>query len=129
MNKVCLTGRLTKNPEVRYSGEMAVARFTVAVNRIKEGTDFISCVAFSKNAEFIEKYFGKGMKIDLDGHIQTGYYEKDGQRIYTTDVVVDRCEFGEKKQDGNDIPDAIPAAAPSGFIPVDEGFQETLPFN
>lgn len=130
MNSVSLVGRLTKDAEVR-TGNMAVARFTVAVNRSKKDeADFISCVAFDKTAEFIEKYFSKGMSIGINGHIQTGsYVNKDNVRVYTTDVVVDRCEFVGSKSENNSIPEAIPDAAPSGFVPVDDGFQETLPFN
>lgn len=106
MNKVILMGRLTKEPEVRYSsGEnvMAIARYTLAVDkRMKkeeEGTaDFISCVAFGKQAEFAEQYLRKGIKILVTGRIQTGSYtNKDGNKIYTTDVVVEEQEFAESK--------------------------------
>ena len=105
MNKVQLVGRLTRDPEIRYSqGEnaTATARFSVAVNRRfknAEGNydaDFINCVAFGKSAEFVEKYFKKGMAIGLTGRIQTGSYtNKDGQKVYTTDVVVEETEFVE----------------------------------
>ena len=107
MNKVQLVGRLTRDPEIRYSqGEnaTATARFSVAVNRRfknSEGNydaDFINCVAFGKSAEFVEKYFKKGMAIGLTGRIQTGSYtNKDGQKVYTTDVVVEETEFVESK--------------------------------
>ena len=107
MNKVQLVGRLTRDPEIRYSqGEnaTATARFSVAVNRRfknAEGNydaDFINCVAFGKSAEFVEKYFKKGMAIGLTGRIQTGSYtNKDGQKVYTTDVVVEETEFVESK--------------------------------
>lgn len=105
MNKVQLVGRLTKNPEVRTSdNQTCVARFSVAVNRRfknaegKYDADFISCIAFGKTAEFIEKYFNKGMAIGIVGRIQTGSYEnKDGVKVYTTDVVVDEAEFVESK--------------------------------
>ena len=107
MNKAMLTGRITREPNVRYSqGEnsMCVARFTLAVDRRgkkkdgEQGADFISCVAFGKIGEFVEKYAKKGMKFDVTGHIQTGSYKKkDGQTVYTTDVVVDEIEFGESK--------------------------------
>lgn len=100
MNSVQLVGRLTKDPVVSYSSatQNAVARFTVAVDRMpdKNGNrqaDFISCVAFGKSAEFVEKYFNKGKGIALTGRIQTGSYDKNGQKIYTTDVVADRVEF------------------------------------
>ena len=106
MNKVILMGRLTRDPEVRYSAgdnSMAVARYTLAVNRRyqrdgEQGADFISCVAFGKNAEFAEKYMKKGMKIAVAGRIQTGNYtNRDGQKVYTTDVVIEEQEFAESK--------------------------------
>lgn len=110
MNNVSLMGRLTRDAELRYASntEMAILRFNVAVDRklSKEKrqeaennnqptADFINCIAFGKTAEFIGQYFGKGNKIAITGHIQTGSYEKDGQRIYTTDVVVDSFDFVE----------------------------------
>lgn len=112
MNKATLTGRLTKDPDVKQ-GEKPVARFTLACNRRGEGADFISCVAFGKTAEFMQKYFHKGMKADIAGHIHTGSYEKDGKTIYTTDVVVDEIEFGESKRSSNeeewhDAPEGLP---------------------
>src|SRR5574344_3138647 len=110
MNKVQLVGRLTKDPEIRYSqGEnaTATARFSLAVNRRfknAEGNydaDFINCVAFGKTAEFVEKYFKKGMAIGVTGRIQTGSYtNKEGQKVYTTDVVVEETEFVESKNKG-----------------------------
>ena len=107
MNKVILMGRLVRDPEVKYTGAKpsAVARYTLAVDRRikKEGgdqADFIQCVAFGKSGEFAEKYFKKGTKIVVEGRIQTGSYEKDGQRIYTTDVVVEQQEFAESKASG-----------------------------
>lgn len=125
MNKAMLTGRLTKDPNVKYtSGEnqMCVARFTLAVDRRgkkeegKQSADFISCVAFGKTGEHIEKYYRKGMKADIVGRIQTGSYKKEnGDTVYTTDVVIDEVEFGEskaaqgtqkqEKQDWMDVPD------------------------
>lgn len=108
MNSVSLMGRLTRDPELRYTAntQMAILRFNVAVDRrlSKEKrmeaennnqptADFINCIAFGKTAEIIGQYFGKGNKIAVTGHIQTGSYEKDGQRIYTTDVVVDSFDF------------------------------------
>lgn len=110
MNRVILTGRLTADPEVRYTtGEnsTAIATFTLAVNRrfVKRDdpnavtADFIRCQAFGKQAEFVEKYFRKGQKADVEGRIQTGKYtNKDGQTVYTTDVVIDNIEFGESKK-------------------------------
>ena len=108
MNSVALTGRLTRDPEVRYSAgnSMAIAKFTLAVDRqrtTKEGeqtADFISITCFGKTAELVEKYVSKGQQIGVTGRIQTGSYEKDGRKIYTTDVIADRVEFlggGEKK--------------------------------
>lgn len=133
MNLVSLVGRLTKDPEVRYGGQnndKAVARFTVAVDRKykTEGgqtADFISCIGFGKTAEFLEKYFKKGMRIGLNGRIQTGSYEKDGQKIYTTDVVADSVEFVESKKDSQ------PQSQPDndGFMSIPDGIDEELPFN
>lgn len=125
MNKVILIGRMAKDPEERHSGEMTVTRFTVAVDRrTKDGqtADFPSCVAFGKTAEFIAKYFHKGMRIALDGHIQTGSYEKDGRKVYTTDVVVENAEFTESKQ-----ADSKQEAKNDGWESIPE--QITLPFN
>ena len=112
MNKVIIIGRFTRDPEIKYStGEnaTATARFSLAVNRRfknKEGNydaDFINCVAFGKTAEFIEKYFTKGMAIGITGRIQTGSYtNKEGQKVYTTDVVVEETEFVESKNKGTD---------------------------
>lgn len=144
MNKVELVGRLTRDPEVRYTqGEnaSAIARFSVAVNRRfknNEGNydaDFINCVAFGKSAEFIEKYFKKGMAIGISGRIQTGSYtNKDGVKVYTTDVVVEEAEFVESKNSGgastssnastnNNTPSA------DGFMNIPDGIDEELPFN
>lgn len=110
MNKVIIIGRFTRDPEIKYTtGEnaTATARFSLAVNRRfknKEGNydaDFINCVAFGKTAEFIEKYFTKGMAIGITGRIQTGSYtNKEGQKVYTTDVVVEETEFVESKNKG-----------------------------
>lgn len=104
MNKVVLLGRITRDPELRQAGETNVVNFSVAVDRRfkKDGgqeADFPSCVAFGKTAEFIEKYFFKGMKIALEGRLQTGSYtNKDGNKVYTTDVVVEAVEFAESKR-------------------------------
>ena len=143
MNKVILMGRLTRDPEVRYSqGErsMAIARYTLAVDRRfkREGdqqtADFIGCVAFGRAGEFAEKYFRKGTKVLVTGRIQTGSYEKDGQRVYTTDVVVEEQEFAESKASGQDSSYQQAAATPSsavgdGFMNIPEGLEEELPFN
>lgn len=104
MNKVILVGRLTKDPVVRQAGETSVARFTIAIDRRfkKEGeqaADFPSIVAFGKTAEFTEKYFKKGMKVAIEGRLQTGSYtNKDGVKIYTTDVIAEAVEFAESKK-------------------------------
>ncbi|RFZ77344.1 single-stranded DNA-binding protein [Lacrimispora amygdalina] len=140
MNNVQLVGRLTRDPEVRYSdGGSTVARFTLAVDRRfhKEGqqdADFISCVAFGKTAEFIEKYFSKGMRMGLIGRIQTGSYtNQEGQKIYTTDIYTDNVEFVESKgssENGQGESRPEPSSAGDGFmhIPDDVG-DEGLPFN
>ena len=143
MNKVILMGRLTRDPEVRYSqGESAtaVARFTLAVDRRfrrdDASTDFIGCVAFGRNAEFIEKYFRQGTKALITGRIQTGSYtNRDGQKVYTTDVVVEDQEFAESKNSQGDAgfqstSRPMPsAAAGDGFMNIPDGIDEELPFN
>ena len=143
MNKVILMGRLTRDPEVRYSqGETstAVARFTLAVDRRfrrdDASTDFIGCVAFGRNAEFIEKYFRQGTKARSTGRIQTGSYtNRDGQKVYTTDVVVEDQEFAESKNSQGEsgfqsTSRPMPsAAAGDGFMNIPDGIDEELPFN
>ena len=148
MNKVILMGRLTRDPEVRYSqGEnaMAIARYTLAVDRRfnrnndEQTADFINCVAFGRSGEFAEKYFHKGTKIAVTGRIQTGSYtNKDGVKVYTTDVVVEDQEFAESKsasqQAGNEYAPAgrtesAPMAAGDGFMNIPDGIDEELPFN
>ena len=141
MNKVILMGRLTREPEVRYSqGEQAtaIARFTLAVDRKfkREGdqtADFIGCVAFGKLGEFAEKYLHQGTKIVVTGRIQTGSYtNKDGQKVYTTDVVVEECEFAESKNasGGNGKQNApTPSSVGDGFMNIPDGIDEELPFN
>ena len=133
MNKWVGIGRLTRNADVRYTNkqdgtQMCVARFTLAVDRrfVKKGgteqtADFISCVAFGKQGEFVEKYLKQGSKIAVSGRIQTGSYtNKDGNKVYTTDVVIDEVEFAESKNTNNEPP------ASDGFI---EGIDEnSLPF-
>lgn len=144
MNKVILMGRLTRDPEVRYTqgdNASAVARFSLAVDRRfkKEGeqtADFINCVAFGKTGEFIEKYGRKGTKFVVEGRIQTGSYtNKDGQKVYTTDVVCENLEFAESKNSaGTDggftsRPEPINAAG-DGFMNIPDGVEdEGLPFN
>ena len=141
MNKVILMGRLTRDPEVRYSqGEnaTAIARYTIAVHRRykKEGdasADFIGCVAFGKLGEFAEKYLRKGTKVVVTGRIQTGSYtNKDGQKVYTTDVVVEENEFAESKRSDDNAPaSSAPASMPegNGFMNIPDGIDEELPFN
>lgn len=157
MNKVILMGRLTRDPDVRYSaGEnaTAVARYTLAVDRRfkRDGdatADFIGCVAFGRQAEFAEKYLRQGTKIAITGRIQTGSYtNREGQKVYTTDVVVEEQEFAESKSASehnsggyaasyNSAPAPVPAAAPrdmgsisaDGFMNIPDGIDEELPFN
>lgn len=147
MNKVILMGRLTRDPEIRYSqGEQAtaIARYSLAVDRRfrRDGdtqtADFINCVAFGRQGEFAEKYLRKGIKIAITGRIQTGSYtNKDGQKVYTTDVVVEEQEFAESKaaseqNNGGFNPVDRPsptAAAGDGFMNIPDGIDEELPFN
>ena len=147
MNRVILMGRLTRDPEVRYTqGErsMAVARYTLAVDRRfrRDGeatADFISCVSFGRTAEFAEKYFRQGLKVIVTGRIQTGSYtNKEGQKVYTTDVVVEDQEFAESKAAGannggfapSDRPMPAAAAPADGFMNLPMGVEdEGLPFN
>ena len=141
MNKVILMGRLTRDPDIRYSaGEnsTAVARYTLAVDRRfrrdgEQTADFISCVAFGRSAEFAEKYFHQGIRIVVSGRIQTGSYtNKDGATVYTTDVVADRVEFLEWG-DRNDRPSqGRPARQEPAEADIPEGFQaiqdDDIPF-
>ena len=146
MNKVILMGRLTRDPEVRYSqgdNAMAVARYTLAVDRRfnrnndDQTADFISCVAFGRSGEFAEKYLHKGTKIAITGRIQTGSYtNKDGVKVYTTDVVVEDQEFAESKNSAGSGDSGFapagrpaPAAAGDGFMTIPDGIDEELPFN
>lgn len=139
MNRVELLGRLTKDPDMRQTnGEepILVARFVLAVERRrrKDGqteTDFISCVAFGKAAEFAEKYLHKGSKIVVAGRIQTGNYtNKDGQKIYTTDVVTEEMYFAESKRETSSDSDGRPEPSDgSGFMNIPEDIGEDLPFN
>lgn len=145
MNKVILMGRLVRDPEVRYTqgaNSMAVSRYTLAIDRRgikkKEGdqkpeTDFINCIAFGRSGEFAEKYFRRGLRVLVSGRIQTGnYVNKDGQKVYTTDVVVEDQEFADSKGAGSGS-----GAAPSKASPMDDGFMnipdgdenEGFPFN
>lgn len=122
MNICLLIGNFVRDPEVRYTtgaNQTAVCNFTLAVDRIGEGADFITCVAFGKTAENIGKYMSKGRQLAVRGHIQTGSYEKDGQRKYTTDVIVERAEFVGSKND-EAKPQQKLSDIPDGFETIDE---------
>lgn len=138
MNKVILMGRLTRDPEVRYSqGEKAtaVAKFSFAVPRKfkndGQDCDFINCVAFGKQAEFIEKYATKGMKLLIEGRWQSGNYtNKDGQKVYANDCIVESCEFAESKNASqSETPQPVPQTDSDGFMNIPDGIDEELPFN
>ena len=146
MNKAILMGRLTRDPDIRWTqgqDQKCIARYTLAVDRRfkQEGgasADFISCVAFDLQAEFAEKYLRKGTKIAITGRIQTGSYtNRDGQKVYTTDVVVEEQEFAESKAaSAEHAANFAPADRPSpsnavsdGFMNIPDGIDEELPFN
>ena len=152
MNKVILMGRLTRDPEVRYSQgaePLAIARYSLAVNKRfkRQGepdADFIPCVAFGKQGEFAEKYFRQGLKIAVTGRIQTGSYtNREGQKVYTTEVVVEDQEFAESKASSDSYAASHPrteaapapsmpspsAASADGFMNIPDGIDEELPFN
>lgn len=152
MNKTILMGRLTKDPDVRYSqgnNPMAIARYALAVDRKfkrdgEPNADFINCIAFGKNGEFAEKYLHKGMKILVEGRWQSGSYtNRDGQKVYTNDCVVESCEFAESKnasQQNNGYSNNQMSASPNnspeymndsgdGFMNIPDGIDEELPFN
>ncbi len=150
MNKVILMGRLVRDPDIRYSnGEnaTAVARFTLAVDRRfkrdgEQNADFINCISFGKSAEFAEKYLRKGIKLVVTGRIQTGSYtNRDGNKVYTTDVVVEEQEFAESKkvseansgsgQSSQNSRQSMNTPEPSsdGFMSIPDGIDEELPFN
>ena len=129
MNSVQLIGRLTRDPEIRYTGSgSSIARFSIAVDRRfkQEGSDtadFINCV---KTAEFIEKFFNKGKKIALIGHIQTGSYtNNDGAKVYTTDVIAEQVEFVESKSSVNEVTEK----GSNTFVNIPDGIEETIPFD
>ena len=137
MNKVIEIGRLTKDPDIRYSqgaNTTCVARYTLAVDRKfkQEGqpnADFINCIAFGKLGEFAEKYLHKGVKIAVTGRIQTGSYtKKDGQKVYTTDVVVEEQEFCESKSQSNSQPQPTPSNDNS-WLNIPDGVEDSLPFS
>lgn len=138
MNVVVLMGRLTADPETRYTqDEKAVSRYTLAVDRrfSRDGeTDFIRCVVFGKGAEFTEKYFRKGMRVTIQGHIQTGSYkDKDGRTVYTTDVIVESQEFAQSKGENSEAvkrpAQGTPKLEDDDFVRVPDGLEEELPFN
>lgn len=131
MNKVILMGRLTRDPEVRYTqGDKptAVARYTLAVNRTykRQGepdADFINCITFGRDAEFVEKYFRQGLRIIISGRIQTGSYtNRDGTKIYFTNIIAESQEFAESKSSGS-------AETGDGFMNIPDGLDEELPFS
>lgn len=148
MNKVIIMGRLTRDPEIRYSSterQMAIARYTLAVDRrvkradAEQTADFIQCVAFDKAGEFAEKYFKQGMRVLVSGRLQTGsYLNKDNQRVYTTDVIVEEQEFADSKSSserggafnssGYDKRPTPADASSDGFVSISDGLDEDLPF-
>ena len=138
MNQAIICGRLVRDPEIRYTnGEeaKAVAKYTIAVDRMRDKeADFISCVAFGKSAEFAEKYFRKGQRVLISGRIQTGSYtNKDGQKVYTTDVLIATQEFADGKGTGTGQTSSRPSssnASADGFMNIPDGVDdESLPFN
>lgn len=131
MNIVMLIGRLTRDPDTRWTAgdnPQAVSRFTIAVDRRKrDEADFISCISFGKNAENIQKYFGQGSKIAIRGNIRTGSYtNKDGKKVYTKDVIVDEWDFADGKK--QEISQEKPAHDPNEFMNIPDGLEEELPF-
>ena len=136
MNKVILIGRLTKDPEIKYAGELAISSTNLAVDRKykkdEEPTaDFINCKAFGKTAEWQEKYLRKGTKICIEGRIQTGSYtNKDGNKVYTTEVIVESQEFVESKYSNEEpAPKTEPTTTDDGFMNIPDGLENELPFN
>ena len=146
MNKVILLGRLVRDPETRYGGtndSMAACRYTLAVDRKfkKDGeatADFINCISFGKSAEFAEKYFTKGLRVAVSGRIQTGSYtNRDGQKVYTTDVVVEEHEIAQSRseasnqQESNRQPEISPYGKDkdNGFMKIPDGIDDELPFS
>lgn len=138
MNKAFLMGRLTNDPNITYSQgaePLCIARYNLAVDRRGkkvEGqptADFVSCVAFKGNAEFAEKYLKKGTKVVVEGHIQTGSYtDKNGNKVYTTDVIIDSQEFAESKKETQENAPSAPADK-DGFMNIPDGVDDELPFN
>lgn len=139
MNRVILMGRLTRNPEIRYTqgqDSMAIARYTLAVDRATKGgnqaADFIPCVAFNKAGEFAEKYFRQGMRVLVSGRIQTGSYtNKEGQKVYTTEIIIDTQEFADSKGENTKVTGNHSSNTDvDGFMNIPDGVDdEGLPFN
>ena len=141
MNKVVLVGRLTRDPEVRYSSgekQTAVARYTIAVERRfkrdnEPTADFIRCVAIGRMGEFAEKYFRQGIRISVSGRIQTGSYNnKDGEKVYTTEVFIEEQEFAESKSESANAHTSVhqeETSSGDGFMDIPEGIDEGLPFH
>ena len=143
MNRCIFVGRLTRDPDIKQSqGGITIARFSIAVDRMKTkdnqnpGADFLNCVAFGSRGEFIEKYFHKGSKIILETHVQTGSYDGQNGKVYTTDFIVDNAEFGESKnaqgnaQANSEQPaNNAPQADNNGFMNIPDNMAEELPFN
>ena len=138
MNKIILIGRLTRDVEMRYAtnnSNTAIARYTLAVNRpYKQNggqeADFLPCIAFGKTAEFAEKYLAKGMRVAIEGRIQTGSYtNRDGQKVYTTDVVVERQEFLEKRADNSQLDFGAAESYDDRYMDIPDGIDDELPFN
>lgn len=139
MNRVMLIGRLVRDPDIRYTQDQkSVARYTLAVDRRykregEQSADFISCVAFGKNAEFVEKFLHQGTKIAVEGRIQTGSYTKqDGTKVYTTNVIVEKHEFVENKSassgSASTAAEPAPEVSADGFMSIPDGIDEELPF-
>ena len=138
MNKIILIGRLTRDVEMRYgtnNNNTAIARYTLAVNRpYKQNggqeADFLPCIAFGKTAEFAEKYLAKGMRVAIEGRIQTGSYtNRDGQKVYTTDVVVERQEFLAKRADNSQPDSGAAESYDDRYMDIPDGIDDELPFN
>ncbi len=132
MNNVNLLGRLTRDPELRYTdNQIAVCRFSIAIDRGKDkngndrGADFPSCIAFNKTAENINKFFAKGRRIAVTGRLQTGSYEKDGQKLYTTDVIVDRFDFCDSPTTEGQA-NATPGTQANNFTQPQQNVQQSF---
>lgn len=135
MNSVDISGRMTREPEVRYAADKPFAKFCLAVNRRfkqdgQANADFINCTAFGKMAEFVEKYGRKGVKFEVHGRWQTGSYKnKDGQTVYTNDCLVEQIEFSESKNSNSGGNDSPSTQENDRFMNIPDGIDEELPFN